>query len=194
MAIGIIYKTTNQVNGKWYIGKYEGDKLSYLGSGVALTRAIKKYGKEHFRRETLLECEIGNSLAELEEKIILETGAVGDPMSYNIAKGGIGGHTWYAPTRSEEHKNNISKALTGRDGGKRNNTTKNRMSISRRLRSDLWKILFIETGKEVIINCLGEFSKEHDVSGKTLRYSAKENKIVKKLFLVSKLERKNGNS
>jgi hypothetical protein len=44
----IIYKTTNIINGKYYVGKDINNSESYLGSGVLLKRAIKKYGKENF--------------------------------------------------------------------------------------------------------------------------------------------------
>ena len=51
----IIYKVTNIANGKIYIGKHETVNIadSYLGSGIALKRAIKKYGKESFKKEIL---------------------------------------------------------------------------------------------------------------------------------------------
>ena len=47
-----VYEITNLVNGKKYIGKrsckcpIEEDK--YMGSGIAITRSIKKYGKDNF--------------------------------------------------------------------------------------------------------------------------------------------------
>lgn len=42
-----IYKITNKVNGKMYIGQHTADELDdgYLGSGAVMQRAIKKYGK-----------------------------------------------------------------------------------------------------------------------------------------------------
>jgi hypothetical protein len=45
----IIYKTTNTSTDKYYIGKHSTDNINddYLGSGVALKNAIKKYGKEN---------------------------------------------------------------------------------------------------------------------------------------------------
>lgn len=52
----IIYKTTNLINGKIYIGQYSGKRKSYLGSGIILKQAVKKYGKENFKRDTLEVC------------------------------------------------------------------------------------------------------------------------------------------
>ena len=51
-----LYEVTNLVNGKTYIGQHITDDLEdgYLGSGQALKRAIKKYGKKNFKKEILL--------------------------------------------------------------------------------------------------------------------------------------------
>jgi hypothetical protein len=43
-----IYKTTNTVNGKIYIGKEKHNDNNYIGSGRILNNAVKKYGKEVF--------------------------------------------------------------------------------------------------------------------------------------------------
>ena len=94
MISGVIYKTTNLVNGKWYIGKDERNRPWYLGSGILLRKAVQKYGKENFRKEILDNAKTKEDLAELEKKIITETNAVNDPMSYNLAAGGKGGHSW----------------------------------------------------------------------------------------------------
>ena len=51
---GYVYKTTNLINGRIYIGKHHGGILpGYLGSGLLLKRAIRKYGRENFRLEVL---------------------------------------------------------------------------------------------------------------------------------------------
>ncbi len=61
----IIYKTTNLVNGKFYVGKSKYNDPEYLGSGIILKKAILKYGIENFNKEILEQC---NSDAELNER------------------------------------------------------------------------------------------------------------------------------
>jgi hypothetical protein len=43
-----VYKIINIINGKIYIGKHSSTDInrdSYLGSGIAIAKAIKKYGR-----------------------------------------------------------------------------------------------------------------------------------------------------
>ena len=59
MTYYLIYKITNLVNCKMYIGKHQTDDIDdeYMGSGKILKRAISKYGVDCFRKEYLMLCE-----------------------------------------------------------------------------------------------------------------------------------------
>jgi group I intron endonuclease len=106
-----IYITTNLVNGKYYIGKKstrrEDLQPAYLGSGLKLQNAIKKYGRESFKRDIICFASCETSLSELEAKLVtLET--VQDPLCYNLALGGQGGD------RGPEANAKISAKAKGR--------------------------------------------------------------------------------
>lgn len=103
----IIYKTTNLINGKFYVGKDERNKPDYLGSGINLHRAIKKYGEENFIKETVEVCSTREELIEREKYWIKETKA--QEIWYNIADGGWGGNTY-----DEETRERISQEFKGR--------------------------------------------------------------------------------
>lgn len=85
----IIYKTTNLVNGKFYIGKHQTTILNdgYMGSGKLLRRAIKKYGVDNFNTEILYSCKTEKEMNTLEKILV-----VPDPdLNYNLCPGGHGG-------------------------------------------------------------------------------------------------------
>lgn len=86
-----IYKIINIINGKWYIGKHNGKNPNYAGSGKLLKQAIKKYGKDSFKKEILENCFTEEELNLKEQQWITDTSATTDPMSYNLANGGEGG-------------------------------------------------------------------------------------------------------
>ena len=79
----VIYKTTNLVNGKQYIGKDVGNKPTYLGSGLILKKAIQKYGKESFKKEILEVCSSPDELIEREEYWLNYYDAGNNPKFYN---------------------------------------------------------------------------------------------------------------
>jgi len=114
----IIYKTTNTINGKYYIGVHNNTKDTYLGSGRALLKAIKEYGRENFVRETLEEFETEEQAYLREAQLVDET-VVADRNSYNLGKGGKGGP---GQSKTATHKENIRKARkkqTNNNGGRK---------------------------------------------------------------------------
>lgn len=105
-----IYMTTNNINGKQYIGQHKGKPNdTYLGSGIALTKAIQKYGKENFSKEILCYCQTREEANEKEKLYISLFNAVDDDHFYNIAEGGQGDgwKAWkkYAEAHPEEAQN-----------------------------------------------------------------------------------------
>lgn len=83
-----IYMTTNLINGKKYIGQHYGNENdSYLGSGVMLTRAIAKYGKENFKRK-ILEFTTEKEVNEREKYYIALYNAFESDEFYNLTPGG----------------------------------------------------------------------------------------------------------
>lgn len=91
-----IYKTTNKLSGKFYIGRHSTNDLEdgYLGSGTYLNRAIQQHGIENFEREILEFTDTFESLVELETKYV-NMDLVLSEQSYNLAVGGKGGMTGF---------------------------------------------------------------------------------------------------
>lgn len=122
-----IYITTNLINEKQYIGFHNGtEDDDYLGSGKYLLRAVKKYGKENFRRKIIEECNLKDSL--LLETYYIKNYDTLTPKGYNISPTGghrIGGKlnnstkekirkSLKGIKHSEERKKKISEAGKGR--------------------------------------------------------------------------------
>lgn len=88
----LIYRITNLINGKVYVGKHRTlDKNdSYMGSGKLLKRAISKYGIEQFKKEILFECSSEKEMNVKEAEIVNE-GFCSRNDTYNLCPGGNGG-------------------------------------------------------------------------------------------------------
>lgn len=94
----IIYKITNLVNNKIYIGQhvtYDVDD-NYMGSGIYLKRAIEKYGLSNFKKEILFECNNQKELDEKEAELVNEN-FVKRKDTYNL---NLGGSSWYYVNKS----------------------------------------------------------------------------------------------
>ena len=106
----IIYKTTNLINGKIYIGQYSGERISYLGSGTKLRLAIKKNGKNNFKRETLKECKNQKQL-DVWEKIFIDKFDSSNPeIGYNILIGTANKFGSGSPMKIKEVAEKCSKS------------------------------------------------------------------------------------
>ncbi len=103
-----VYKITNKINGKYYIGKHQTSDLNdgYMGSGKLIRHAIKKYGIDNFTKEiiAILDSEKEMNAKEAELVVISED-------SYNLCDGGHGGFS-YINRNSLNNSNRDTAAVT----------------------------------------------------------------------------------
>lgn len=123
---GTVFITVNQINGKVYVGQTINQNPYYKGSGCALSKAIKKYGKENFLRTNLKTNINSQKLLDFWESFYIKLFNARDrEIGYNIKEGGSrGGHSEETKKvirekRSkqiitEEHKYKVSLSLRGR--------------------------------------------------------------------------------
>lgn len=104
----VIYKITNNINNKIYIGKDSRNDLTYYGSGVFIKRAINKYSKENFTKEIICHCFFDCEMDDRERFYIKFYNSL-SPSGYNLTSGGDG---FSDPTGEIAKK--ISKKLKGR--------------------------------------------------------------------------------
>ena len=86
----LVYRTTNLVNGKFYIGKHLTKRVDdgYIGSGTNILRAKRKYGEENFKREILCCC--SKTPEELLEKETHFIRLYKNDLCYNIYDRSVG--------------------------------------------------------------------------------------------------------
>ena len=114
--MGSIYKITNTVNGKAYIGQtiHDAEKTRIRdhfrsnGKGSQLIKDdIEKYGQDAFTYEILHDGIIPGFLDTLEKEVIAKFNTLA-PHGYNLTEGGGGGF------RSEETRRKMSEAKKGK--------------------------------------------------------------------------------
>lgn len=111
----IIYKITNKINGKYYIGKSIKDKVPFWrhvnaaerGKGYVFSRAIRKYGKQSFDQEIIHYCDYVDDLNVAERYYIKKFKSNTSEYGYNMTKGGDGGD--FLSSKSVEERKKISE-------------------------------------------------------------------------------------
>jgi hypothetical protein len=133
----LVYKTVNKINGKFYIGAHRTNNMndSYLGSGVALNAAIKKYGIENFFREIIYVAKDESDMFEFEKQLIAEN--IGEKC-YNLMPGGRGGF---------DHINSKGMHI-GDKNCMRNDEIKRRVTDSAKITKNKNKEKYINIAKE----------------------------------------------
>lgn len=126
---GYIYKITNKINGKIYIGRTKKDILVRFNEHclaasnltidvhnlLVIQQAIRKYGKENFTLELVFECETFEEYETKEQEFIECYSSRNHDIGYNIHIGGTGGDTVTSlpPNKYDERSKKISYALSG---------------------------------------------------------------------------------
>jgi len=92
MSYGYVYKTTNLLNDRVYIGQKKGQfDSNYFGSGLIIRSALSKEGSSNFSLEVLAYGMTRDQLNELEMKFIADyREMLGRDTLYNITDGGVG--------------------------------------------------------------------------------------------------------
>lgn len=145
----MIYKITNKLNSKIYIGAHKTIDINdrYMGSGTGIKRAIKKYGVENFEKEILFYLNSEQEMYDKEAEIVTEE-FINLSTNYNAKTGGRTAYVYsdevkklisertkecqtvvFGRIRTKETRNKISTTLSGR---KLSDDTKERMSNSKK--------------------------------------------------------------
>lgn len=122
---GVVYKITNKINNKIYIGqtiqsienRFNGHcSQPNVHKKMPIAWAIKKYGKENFKIEVIYYAKNKNDLNEKEMYYINFYNSRKKDIGYNISTGGSAGNNYCASIRkkSNDHCQKISKSKKGK--------------------------------------------------------------------------------
>ena len=115
----IVYKTTNLLNNKCYVGVHSTNKIEdgYMGCGFykgytletiknkrGIRKAFKKYGLENFNRETLFVFDNKEEAYKKEAEIVNYDWVLSNS-NYNLCLGGVSSGVTILP---EDHKNKLT--------------------------------------------------------------------------------------
>ena len=152
--MAIVYKITNRLNGKSYIGQSVrsldqrwNSHLSAVrqGSKFRFHSAIRKYGVDQWSREIIFEHNDVNVCKKKEEEFITQFELMNNKKGYNAKPGGCGG--WIVPEEKyESWKQKISDNNTGiKNGNSSGYTNEELIDIGKNICSSLGRIVGQQT-------------------------------------------------
>jgi len=124
-----VYQITNKINGKIYIGIHATNDLddSYMGSGLALHNAFRKYGIDNFVKNILFFGTTYQEILNKEAEIVTKDFILREDV-YNLRTGGFGGSTLAPEKELERKQKGIEATKLALSGFPRSEETKKRIS------------------------------------------------------------------
>lgn len=180
---GVIYKATNTINEKCYIGQainFERRKKAHIYNSISnrdkcyFHNAIRKYGGKNFKWEIVYECNDRLLLNVMETmKIIVNHSHTSEGKGYNMTWGGDDN-----PMNNEESRKKASRSSKGKII-----STETRRKISE---SNKGKVLSMETKRKISLSHIGQ--------KRTEETKKKISEIVKNRKVSTKTREKISNS
>lgn len=195
-----IYKITNKLNGKCYIGQHlipeKGEQFRwYMGRGTAIQNALKKYGRKNFDKQILEYLEDNEQHLKVSEREIywIKYYDTMYPNGYNLTPGGEGGCTKEAAAKgvqtrkqkgyrhSQNTKDKISKANTGKPKSK---IHRQHLSDNHHTKS-IKTIVFEDGHTEDTVESLMSIMNRFNIKSfnKLIRYSANQ-KFINGIYIL----------
>lgn len=122
----IVYKITNNMNGKFYIGIHSTANINdgYMGSGKIIKRAIKQHGIDNFKKEILFIFDTRDEALLKEQELVTEDLVTNDNCYNLVLGGGDAPHCpgekngMYGRTHTEEARRKMSEVNIGHSRNK----------------------------------------------------------------------------
>jgi len=188
-TLGNIYKITNVINKKVYIGqttkspefrfKRHIQNSNYFYSRSKLSKAIKKYGKNNFKLEVLCTCFSLDELNYQEQQFIKHYNSI-TPNGYNLNSGG----KHY--TRTKEITNKIVQKNKGK---KRSLEQKKNISESHKIPVKVYNPITNHTIIVDSVTNIGKVCKKYGVSTRTATRKLKNKQSTKSGYFVTYLRK-----
>jgi len=187
-----LYKITNNINNKIYIGVHKTNNLDddYMGSGKYLKCAIEKYGIENFTKEIL---ETYNSPEEMfnAESLIVNEDFVKRKDTYNIKEGGFGGwdhikiNGMLGKKQTEKHKKALQLYI-------KNNIKKISENMKNKWKDPIYKEKMIQNGRTAFLDkCHTNITKQKMSISQQGKQLGNKNPQYGTCWIYSPIEEKN---